>query len=166
MRKSKSIIFTLVFLMSMNMTAFAAYAQAQVQTPKGADPITMSEINTYRINPASAQSSNIKQPATLNAKSEPYADTPVEKMGVGIINTTTSWADIPQKVAEVSERDNIFLGVTLGLGEGIVSGVARGASGVADVATFGLAPYNQPSAKPVYKVENPNEGFKIDLMKW
>jgi len=164
MRKSKRIIFTLVFLLSMDMTSYAAYAQ--VQTPKAADPIAMSEINTYRINPATPQSSNIKQPTNLNLGSESYVDTPVEKMGVGIINTTTSWADIPQKVAEVSERDNIFLGVTLGLGEGIISGLARGASGVADVATFGLAPYDKPLMEPQYKVENPNEGFKIDLVKW
>jgi putative exosortase-associated protein (TIGR04073 family) len=87
-------------------------------------------------------------------------------MGVGIINASTSWADIPGKVAEVSERDNIFLGVTLGFGEGIVSGVARGASGVADVATFGLAPYDKPLMEPEYKVDNPNEGFKVDLLKW
>lgn len=164
MRKSKSTIFTLVFLLSMNMTSYAAYAQAQA--PKAADPITMNEINTYRITPATPQSSNLKQPTNLNLGSESYVNTPVEKMGVGIINTTTSWADVPQKVAEVSERDNIFLGVTLGLGEGIVTGVARGASGIADVATFGLAPYDKPSIEPVYKVENPNEGFKIDLFKW
>jgi len=164
MRRNKSIVITLVFLLSMNMTSYAAYAQAQA--PKAADPIAMSEINTYRITPATPQSSNLKQPTNLNLGSESYADTPVEKMGVGIINTTTSWADVPQKVAEVSERDNIFLGVTLGLGEGIVSGLARGASGVADVATFGLAPYNRPAIEPTYKVENPNEGFKIDLFKW
>jgi putative exosortase-associated protein (TIGR04073 family) len=109
---------------------------------------------------------NLKQPATLDLGSESYTNTPVEKMGVGIINTTTSWADIPGKIAEVSERDNIFLGVTLGFGEGLVSGVARGASGVADVATFGLAPYDKPLMEPQYKVANPNEGFKIDLMRW
>jgi len=164
MRRNKSIIVTLVFLFSMNMTSYAAYAQAQA--PKAADPIAMSEINTYRITPATPQSSNLKQPTNLNLGNESYVDTPVEKMGVGIINTTTSWADIPGKVAEVSERDNIFLGITLGLGEGIVSGVARGASGVADVATFGLAPYDKPLMEPQYKVNNPNEGFKVDLLKW
>lgn len=164
MRRTKSIIFTLVFLLLMNMTSSAAYAQ--VQAPKVADPITMNEINTYRIAPATPENMALKQPTTLNLGSESYVDTPVGKMGVGIINTTTSWADIPGKVAEVSERDNIFLGVTLGLGEGIVSGIARGASGVADVATFGLTPYDKPLMEPQYKVENPNEGFKIDLLKW
>jgi putative exosortase-associated protein (TIGR04073 family) len=164
MRKSKSIIFTVVFLLSMNMTAFGAYAQ--VQAPKAPDPITMSEINTYRIAPAAPENAALKKPVDLNMGNEPYVNTPVEKMGVGIINASTSWADIPGKVAEVSERDNIFLGVTLGFGEGIVSGVARGASGVADVATFGLAPYDKPLMEPEYKVDNPNEGFKVDLLKW
>lgn len=164
MRKSRSIIFTMVLLLSMNMTAFAAYAQ--VQAPKGADPITMNEINTYRIAPATPQNSAVNQPAAASDAQESYVDTPVEKMGVGIINTTTSWADIPQKIAEVSERDNIFLGVTLGLGEGIVSGVARGASGVADVATFGVGPYDKPMMQPEYKVNNPNQNFQIDLLKW
>ena len=163
MRKSKSIIFTLVFLLTMDLTAYAAYAQAP---QAAADPITMSEINTYRITPATPQGSALKQPTKLDLGSKSYANTPVEKMGVGIVNTTTSWVDIPGKIAEVSERDNLFLGVTLGFGEGIVSGLARGASGVVDVATFGLAPYDKPLMEPQYKVENPNEGFKIDILKW
>ncbi len=162
MRKSKTAIFTLVLLLSMNVTANAAYAQA----PQVADPIAASGVNTYRIAPATPDKAAMNQPANINLGTKDYVDTPVEKMSVGIINTTTSWADIPGKIAEVSERDNIFLGVTLGLGEGIVSGVARGAAGVADMATFGIAPYDKPLMEPQYKVENPNEGFKIDLLKW
>lgn len=163
MRKSTSIIFVAVLLLSMDITAYAAYAQAPQAVR---DPIAMSEINTYRIAPVVPDSAALKQPANLDLGGEPYANTPVEKMGVGIINTTTSWADIPGKIAEVSERDNLFLGVTLGFGEGLVSGIARGASGVADVATFGLAPYDSPLMEPQYKVENPNEGFKVDILKW
>jgi len=95
-----------------------------------------------------------------------YQGTPVEKMGAGVTNMATSWADVPAKITEVSERDNIFLGVTLGFGEGIVSGIARGVSGAADTATFGVPPYDKPLMKPEYKVDNPNQGFKVDIMKW
>lgn len=100
-------------------------------------------------------------------RGEAISDTPAEKFGDGVVNTVTAWTDIPRDVVDVSEQDNVFWGVTYGLGQGIASGVTRGVSGVVDVATCGVSPYNEPVVKPEFKVDNPQqEGYKVALIKW
>lgn len=96
------------------------------------------------------------------ADSAPWAD----KMGTGVINSTTFWADVPRNISQVSEDDNLLAGLTWGFGKGLVSGIARGVSGAVDIATFSLPPYDKPLMEAEYKVENPNDGFKVDLLKW
>lgn len=94
-------------------------------------------------------------------------DSPAEKLGVGILNAVTAWTDIPAGVVEVSQDESVVAGSTLGLGEGIASGVARTVSGVYDMATCGFAPYNKPTIAPAYKVQRPEaEGLKVKLMQW
>lgn len=93
-------------------------------------------------------------------------DSPVNKMGQGAINALTSWVDVPSKITEESEESSIIAGCTLGLGAGVAVGLARTASGVYDMATFSMSPYNKPLMDPKYKVEQPNEGFKVKLIKW
>jgi putative exosortase-associated protein (TIGR04073 family) len=95
-----------------------------------------------------------------------YSDSPVEKMGQGAINTLTSWADVPKKISEESKERSLIAGCTLGLGEGVALGLARTASGVYDMATFSVSPYDRPLMNPEYKVEHPEEGFKVKLIKW
>ncbi len=130
-------------------------------TPPSA--ISLTEVNPYRIEAAESSHPTTKAAQAMETS---YEGTPVEKISDGVTNMATSWADVPAKIAEVSEKDNLFLGVTLGLGEGLVSGVARGVSGAADTATFAAPPYNKPLMKPEYKVENPDQGFKVDILKW
>ena len=101
-----------------------------------------------------------------NEASSPSDDSPANKMGVGMINAATSWTEVPRQVAEVSEKDNVLAGWTLGFGEGVVSGIARGVSGAFDMATCGLPPYDKPLMEPEYKVRQPDQGFKIDLIRW
>jgi len=103
---------------------------------------------------------------SINADSNAYDDSPANKMGMGMINAATSWTELPRQVARVSEEDNALAGWTLGLGAGVVTGLARGVSGAFDMATCGLPPYDQPLMEPEYKVKQPNEGFKIELIKW
>ena len=104
---------------------------------------------------------------TVNYSEETYQDTFVGKMGEGAINAATSWTDVPGQMAQVSEEHNILLGCTLGLGEGLVSGIIRGVSGAYDIATCGLPPYDEPTVKPKYKVNDPQkEGFKVKLLSW
>jgi putative exosortase-associated protein (TIGR04073 family) len=103
----------------------------------------------------------------VNRPRDDYRNFPTNKMGIGVINATTSWTDIPREVSRVSQEENIVSGMTLGFGEGVVSTVKRGSAGAIDVATFGLPPYDEPLLEPEYKVKNPDEeGFRIQLMKW
>jgi putative exosortase-associated protein (TIGR04073 family) len=103
---------------------------------------------------------------SINSDANVYDDSPASKMGMGMINAATSWTELPRQVAKVSEEDNALAGWTLGFGAGLVSGLARGVSGALDMATCGLPPYDQPLMEPEYKVNQPNKGFKIDLIKW
>ncbi len=166
MKKNLSIIIAFVMLLSGSTAYCQAYPEVFQQPDPivQPDPIMMSGINTYRLSAPPAEKKTYEQ-IGLGMDSV-YYDTPVDKASAGFINATTSWADIPAKIAEVSEKNNIFLGVTAGFGEGLVSGVARGASGVADMATFGVPPYDKPLMEPQYKVVNPDEGFKVHLLNW
>jgi putative exosortase-associated protein (TIGR04073 family) len=103
---------------------------------------------------------------SINGEADTYEDSPVNKMGLGMINAATSWTELPRQVARVSEEDNALVGWTLGFGEGLVSGLARGMSGALDMATFGVPPYDKPLMSPEYSVKQPNKGFKIELIKW
>lgn len=102
----------------------------------------------------------------INPKEDAYTDTPIDKMGMGAINTATSWADIPKQVSEVSQQENIFLGLTMGFGQGLVVGLARGMSGIVDMTTCGLPPYDETLMKPEYKVQQPEKEFKVALFQW
>ena len=93
-------------------------------------------------------------------------NTPVNKIGVGAMNAATSWTEVPKQMGEVSAKYNPLLGATVGLGEGLVKGLARGASGIVDMATFSLPPYNKPLMQPAYQVAKPDDGFKVNLLDW
>lgn len=91
-----------------------------------------------------------------------------QKWGDGVINVMTCWTDIPRKIVEVSEERSALAGYTMGFGEGIVSGVARGAAGAIDSGTAILPPYDEkPLMKAEYKVQDPDkDGLKITLLSW
>jgi putative exosortase-associated protein (TIGR04073 family) len=102
----------------------------------------------------------------VNSSSAVYADTAVDKMGTGVINTTTAWVEIPKYVSDVSNKENLFAGMTIGLGKGLAYGIRQGASGLVDLATFGIPPYDEPLMQPQYKVENPNQDYKVKILAW
>lgn len=136
-------------------------------------PATMTTTSAFNARYLQSEGASLAQPLFLQEINRPiardedyYSDSWANKMGNGVINTTTSWMDLPNRVAEVSEEHNILVGMTIGATQGIASGLVRGASGVYDMATFGFSPYDRPPMKPEYKVEKPDEGFKIKLVKW
>lgn len=103
---------------------------------------------------------------SVNAE-DSYENTALSKAGDGLVNATTFWTEIPKGVAEVTDESNVIIGLTVGLGKGLFTGLARGASGVYDTVTCGIPPYDKPAMKPGYRVDNPQKnGYKIKLLKW
>lgn len=103
----------------------------------------------------------------VNTEGQAYADSPMEKGGVGTINAITSWTAVPKEIMDTSEKDNILAGITYGASKGFIMGIVRGVCGLYDIATFGFPPYDQPAVKPEYKVKSPqHDGLKITLFRW
>jgi len=155
MKKMLFVIFVLVFVWSLAETAYA-------QTGKGPliAPAPLNNFNNYINEPVMSEDGYIK------SDYKAFADSPVEKGGFGVINTATAWTEIPKQIAETTDQSNIVLGATVGLGMGVVSGIARGVSGAYDMVTCGLPPYDKPLIKPEYKSADPNKELKLNVFSW
>lgn len=108
--------------------------------------------------------------ATLVDTADPhYNKTPINKLGRGAINIATCWEEIPADVFRVSKEKNDFAGYTLGLAEGATTAVIRALTGVFDVVTFILPPYDKPLMQPEYASDSLKEGYyevdPLDLPK-
>lgn len=154
-----------LFLIAVLSTVAFIYVYAQPVRESNVSGVTsLGTTDTYRLAPLKAHMESLEY---FNAENDIYRnDSPVSKMSAGFVNTTTGWSDVPFKMSEESEKHNPLVGWTLGFGEGVVSGLARTGAGIIDMATFALPPYDEPLIQPAYKVEKPDEGFKIDLLRW
>jgi len=92
-----------------------------------------------------------------------YENTPVNKLGRGMINTATCWAEIPREVFEVSKAHDPLTGLTLGAAEGLLTGLLRGATGVYDAVTCIIPPYNKPIMQPEYALASADKATKSYL---
>ncbi|MEI8349539.1 MAG: exosortase system-associated protein, TIGR04073 family [Candidatus Omnitrophota bacterium] len=155
---------TIVFIaleLVLLLVAVSLYAQA----PGKVDPL----LSTMPSREAGVQQPSIRideeNMKLINKNTTAYTE-PANKMGTGIVNVATGWADVPKKISDRSAEQNPLAGLTIGFGEGVVTGVARTTAGALDVAMFSIPPYDAPLMESEYKVSNPNEGFKIDLLSW
>ena len=89
-----------------------------------------------------------------------YNNTALNKLGRGLINTGTCWAEIPASIFKVSKENDPLVGTTLGTAEGLVNGVWRGLTGIFDVVTFAIPPYNKPLMKPEYALAGADQATK------
>ena len=151
----KKTVFILMLALGLGVS-FTVYAQPMNQ----AMPMASSLRGNAGESSAFLKAMNLKE-------NDAYANTAVSKAGDGMINAVTCWTDIPKEVVRVNQEENVLMAATVGLGGGIFYGVTRGVSGVYDMATFGIPPYNDPVMQPEYKVNRPQqEGLKIDILKW
>jgi len=150
----------LIFLFAlMFIFAQASYAQPMEATGTLTPARSMSSYNIGLL--------YNDKPAADMFNSEENLGAPINKAGAGFINAATCWADIPKQISDTTQESNIFMGLTVGFGKGLVVGAARGVSGVYDITTSGLPPYDEPVMQPEYKVEHPQtEGFRVNLMQW
>lgn len=160
--KNASLFFAVIGVMFFVLLS-AIYAQPL--QPQGS---ALSLEKNYRLplqednRPAIFSSSYLESPALPSV----YENNPTDKMSFGVINTVTSWINVPKAVTTTTEKHNVLVGGTVGLGVGIIQGINQAVLGVVDIATFGFPPYDEPSLKPQYEVENPDKGLQIDILKW
>jgi len=155
----------MIVFIALELVLLLVVVSLYAQTPVKVDPL----LSTMPSREASMQQPSLRsdeENMRLINKDTAMYDQPANKMGTGIVNATTGWADVPKKIADRSAQQNPLAGLTIGFGEGIVTGVARTTAGALDVAMFSLPPYDKPLMESEYKVSNPNEGFKIDLLSW
>ncbi|MDD2689194.1 MAG: exosortase system-associated protein, TIGR04073 family [Candidatus Omnitrophica bacterium] len=89
-----------------------------------------------------------------------YENSPVNKLGRGLINTATCWAEVPASVARVSEQTDPFVGTTLGAVEGVFTGILRGITGLFEAVTFVIPPYNKPIMEPEYALKSADDNLR------
>ncbi len=82
------------------------------------------------------------------ASAEQYPDKVMDKLGNGLANAVTGFAEIPKTITIVGNRDGVVHGMTVGFLTGIANAVGRSLSGAFDIATF-LIP-TSPFVKPAY----------------
>ena len=92
-----------------------------------------------------------------------YKKSPVNKFSRGAINTATFWAELSARVCDVSKKHDPFLGLTLGVVEGTFTSILRGVSGVYDMVTFIVPPYDKPLMSPEYALNSLDEKMREDL---
>ncbi len=167
----KTLIITAIIMLSLSVFGLT-YAQ-----PMENPGITFSPINNalnnydYRAMQPDNTRSSLFTSAFLNPEKniveQPYSNTPINKAGDGVINAATFWVDVPREMAANYDEDNKLGGYAYGFGMGIYTGFKRGVSGAVDMATLGmLPPEDKPLMQPAYKVDNPQQGLKITLVKW
>jgi putative exosortase-associated protein (TIGR04073 family) len=96
---------------------------------------------------------------SLDTENFDYQNTPVNKLGRGIVNTASCWAEIPGEIARVSKQSDPVIGFTLGLAQGTINTIIRGAVGIFDMLTFLVPPYNKPEMKPEYALQSADKNI-------
>jgi len=79
---------------------------------------------------------------------------PTRKLGRGLANVLFGWAEVPEAIAEVNERDGNAAAVTYGVVRGFGRFFFRFGSGVYEVSTHPFPTY-RASYRPPYKLQTP-----------
>ena len=80
-----------------------------------------------------------------------FANNAFTKLGRGVANSLTGWAELPKNIYNASVQDNTFSGLTLGLAKGAGMTLVRTGAGFFEVVTF---PFSLPEEyKPVLEPE-------------
>ncbi len=76
------------------------------------------------------------------------ADNALTKLSRGVVNTATGVLEIPLQTMDNDIKGNALVGVAGGFASGVAGAVTRTLSGLWDVVTFPLPPYDRPMVKP------------------
>ena len=78
------------------------------------------------------------------------ADSRGTKFARGTTNVLTGWLELFNNIWQVSKDENPVLGITLGTFKGVGMSLVRTASGLFDIFTFYMEPYDSPLIEPEY----------------
>jgi putative exosortase-associated protein (TIGR04073 family) len=70
------------------------------------------------------------------AMADDYGNLIANKFASGLANTATGWMELPKNIVNTSQKQNIGLGVTVGLVKGVAHTVGRTVVGAFELATF------------------------------
>ena len=93
-------------------------------------------------------------PAAL-AEFEESQDSALTKFERGTINATTGWMEMGTQTADGAEGPHPITGTIFGVGKGIFKGLQRVGTGLVDIVTFPLPPYNRDTDGPATLFGNP-----------
>jgi putative exosortase-associated protein (TIGR04073 family) len=103
-------------------------------------------------------------PVQIDRDEIPYKTKPINKLERGVINLATFWLEIPAEVAKVTKEQDPAAGVTIGVVNGVVTSVVRGATAIFDTTTFFVPSYTKPAMKPEYAWKAADD--KIRALFW
>ncbi|MCX5681463.1 MAG: exosortase system-associated protein, TIGR04073 family [Candidatus Omnitrophica bacterium] len=109
---------------------------------------------------AARKAKEAEKPALINTAdmSKTYGKTPFNKLTRGVFNMSTFYFEIPAGAMRVAkEKDNYFIGGTVGTAQGFFACILRAVTGVFDTVTFIIPPYNRPVMNPEYAVQSLEE---------
>jgi putative exosortase-associated protein (TIGR04073 family) len=90
-----------------------------------------------------------------------YGKTPFNKLTRGVLNMSTFYLEVPANVIRVGkEKNDYFIGATIGTAQGFFACMLRALTGVYDTVTFVIPPYNRPVMQPEYAVQSIEEAQK------
>lgn len=93
----------------------------------------------------------VRAPSLLDAKDITFERLPFNKLARGATNTLFFWLEVPAGVHQTAkEENNEFIGFSLGLIKGVFTGFLRGVTGIFDLVTFIIPPYDRPLMEPEY----------------
>ena len=83
------------------------------------------------------------------------ADTAMSKFERGTINATTGWMEVGVQTSEGYQSAHPVTGTLFGVFTGIFKGLQRMGTGLVDIITFPLPPYDRSPAEPETLFGNP-----------
>ena len=141
------ILFSLFFVSRLEAQDAAANAVTQ---PAG---VTKPAADTAQ--PVSTTTNDKKGSLDAANMSDSYGKTPLNKLTRGVFNMSTFYFEVPAAVMRVSkEKDNYFIGSTIGTAQGFCACILRAVTAVFETATFLIPPYNKPIMQPEYSVQS------------
>jgi len=103
---------------------------------------------------------------TMDTRLMTMEKTPINKFFRGFVNTLTFLVELPASICDVTKRKGAVSGCTLGVADGIATSFVRLGTGLFDLVTFLIPPYNKPLLKPEYAIDSASDKMSSTAVDW